>query len=296
MTLLETHKVPENIIPIRLQAYGVGIFSTNPTKSGFKKAVKKGLVSVNGTTATTALFIKGGETIELFQKEATTSKTFVFPLEVLFEDDFLAVIYKPAGILVSGNSFATIANALAQNLQKSTQKDAVRPRPVHRLDYPTSGLLLISKTNAATIALSKLFEHKTIQKTYHAVTIGKMKHAKGILDIPVDEKEALTHYKVLETLNSERYEFLNLVELSPKTGRKHQLRKHLHAIGNPILGDKNYFIEGLISYGNGLYLHASALEFTHPFTDEKLNISKELPKKFRRIFTDFQFDKSPSES
>ncbi len=282
MILIESHKVPKLENPIRLQEYGVGVFSTNPTKSGFKKAIKKELVFVDGKLASTALFIKGYETIELFEIE-NNKKEFHFPLEVLFEDDYLAIIYKPAGILVSGNSFATIDNALSQNLKKSSQTDAVRPRPVHRLDYPTSGLLLIGKTNASIIALNKLFENKEIQKTYHAITIGKMGH-EGSIDSLIDTKKAFTTYKTLKSIKSGRFVFLNLVKLKPKTGRKHQLRKHLLTIKNPILGDKEHFIEGLVLKGKGLYLHASTLKFTHPYTKETIHITKELPKKFQKIF------------
>ncbi|WP_342454902.1 pseudouridine synthase [Tenacibaculum sp. L6] len=190
MQLLETHKVPLLKTPIRLQEYGVGIFATLPTKSGLKKAIKNNLIFVNGKPATTALFIKGNETIELFQTEDNTNKKhFHFPLEVLFEDDYLAIVYKPAGILVSGNSFATMDNTLTQNLQKSSLPNATRPRPVHRLDYPTSGLLLIGKTTESIIALNKLFEQKKIQKTYFAICIGKMKQ-NGEIDLPIDDKSA----------------------------------------------------------------------------------------------------------
>lgn len=282
MQLIEAHKVFELEKPIRLQEYGVGIFSTNSTKSGFKKAIKKGVVFVDGKIASTGLFIKGNETIELFQSKENY-KEFNFDLEVLFEDDYLAIIYKPAGIVVSGNSFATINNALLQNIKFSSQSDAIRPRPVHRLDYPTSGLLLIGKTNSSVIALNKLFENKEIQKTYHAITIGKMER-NGEIDISIDEKKAFTNFEVLQTVISERFKFLNLVKLIPKTGRKHQLRKHMLTIGNPILGDKEYYQENLILNGKGLYLHASTLEFTHPITKEKVSKSKNLPKKFKKIF------------
>ena len=285
MTVLETHKVPPLLEkPIRLQEYGVGIFKTIPTKSGLKKAIKKELVFVNGEIATTALFIKGEELIELYKKENdTTFKQFEFDLEILFEDDYLAVIYKPSGILVSGNSFATIDNALLQNITKSTLFDAVRPRPVHRLDYPTSGLLLIGKTSASIIALNQLFENKKIQKNYHAITIGEMEK-NGKIELPIDSKTAYTSYEVIKTVSSERFSILNLVKLEPKTGRKHQLRKHLLAINNPILGDKEHFIDGLILNGKGLYLHASTLKFDHPFTKETINVTKDLPKKFKKIF------------
>ena len=233
MQLTETHVAISLEKPIRLQEYAVGIFKTIPTKSGIKKAIKKQLVFVNNKLASTAQFINGGETIELFSVEAENEfKRLNLDLEVIFEDDFLAIIFKPAGILVSGNSFCTIDNALAQNLTKSNQNDAIRPRPVHRLDYPTSGLLLIGKTTSSITSLNKLFENKEIQKTYHAITIGKMEQ-KGTIDFLIDEKKAFTEFEVLESEKSERFDFLNLVKLIPKTGRKHQLRKHF--LGNSLV-------------------------------------------------------------
>ncbi|WP_369820329.1 pseudouridine synthase [Tenacibaculum sp. SG-28] len=110
----------------------------------------------------TGLLLHGFETIELLSEEETQpKKRFNLEVEVFYEDDFLAIINKPAGLVVSGNSFATINNCLPQNLKKSTLPDACSPRAVHRLDYPTSGLLLVGKTHAAVVALSKLFEKKT---------------------------------------------------------------------------------------------------------------------------------------
>lgn len=284
MTILETHIVLHQKIPLRIQEYAVGIFKTVSTKSAIKKAIKKGLILVNNEPTTTSRIIIGQETITLLEDEKETDfKRFVLKLEIVYEDDYLAVIQKPAGILVNGNKFATVDNALQQNLQKSLQSDAVRPRPVHRLDYPTSGVLLIGKTSSSIQQLSKLFENKEIKKTYHAVTIGKMER-QGEISFPIDEKEAHSDFQVLQTLSSERFGFLNLVKLLPKTGRRHQLRKHLSAIGNPILGDKEYGQEPLILKGKGLYLHASQLEFVHPFTKEKIKINSDLPKKFLKLF------------
>ena len=289
MQLIETHIVEKLEKPIRFQEYSVGIFNTIPTKSGIKKAVKKGLIFIEGSLATTSKYISGGEKIELFESEnSSTFERLKLNIEVLFEDETLAVVYKPAGILVSGNKFVTIANGLAQNLKKSTLADAVKPQPIHRLDYPTSGLLLIGKTSTAITALGKLFKEKEIQKTYFAVTIGKMK-SEGTIKIPIDKKESETDFKILHTVISERFEFLNLVKLSPKTGRKHQLRKHLFSLGNPILGDKEYFLEGKVLNGKGLYLHAATLDFVHPFTKKTISISKELPKKFNKIFKELSF-------
>ena len=284
MTILETHIVPNQKIPLRIQEYAVGIFKTMATKSAIKKAIKKELILVNGEPTSTAKIIVGKEVITLLEdKKETNHKRLILNLQVHYEDDYLAIIEKPAGILVSGNKFVTVDNALQQNLQKSTQSDAVRPRPIHRLDYPTTGLLLIGKTSASILALNQLFENKKIQKTYHAITIGRM-NPKGTISMDIDDKEASSYYNVLDTQSSQRFEYLNLVQLSPKTGRRHQLRKHLSHIGNPILGDQEYGNEGLILKGKGLYLHASQLEFIHPFTKKIMNIKSSLPKKFLKIF------------
>lgn len=284
MQLIETHVVKKLEESIRFQEYSVGVFNTIPTKSGIKKAIKKGLIFINGNLATTSKYICGGEKIELFQSEnSTTFERLKLDLEVLFEDDYLAIIYKPAGILVSGNKFVTIANGLTQNLKKSKLVDAVKPQPIHRLDYPTSGILLVGKTSTSITQLGKLFKNKQIQKAYYAITIGKM-NVKGNINFLVDKKKAHTDYELIKSVKSERFEYLNLVKLFPKTGRKHQLRKHLLAIGNPILGDKEYFLEDKILTGKGLYLYAATLDFVHPFSKEKISISKELPKKFKKIF------------
>ena len=287
MQIKEIHTVPKLENSIRFQEYAVGIFKTLPTKSGVKKAIKKKLISINGDIATTALFILGEEKVILFESEDSSNfKRLQLTLDVIFEDDYLAIINKPAGILVSGNKFKTISNALDQNLIKSTQLDAVKAKPIHRLDYPTTGLLLIGKTNASIIALNKLFEYKQIKKTYFAITIGQMEFS-GIINTLIDNKNSETHYEVLKTVVSKRFEYLNLVKLSPKTGRRHQLRKHMLSLGNPILGDKEYCNEKLILNGKGMYLHAGILEFIHPFTKQQIKIKKDFSNKFKKIFIKF---------
>lgn len=281
----EIHIAKPQEKPIRLQEYGVGIFPTLPTKSALKKAIKKKLILVDGKLGETSTFINGNEEITFNpSEEKQNRKRLILPLDVVYEDDYLAIINKPAGILVSGNSFKTIANGLEQNISKSKQHDAVKPQPVHRLDYATTGLVLIGKTSASISTLSKLFEHKEITKTYYAVAIGKM-DTEGTISFPIDDKEALSEFSIVNTVNSERFRYLNLVKLKPKTGRRHQLRKHLATIGNPILGDADYFQEGLILKGKGLYLHAFSLEFTHPFTKEQMQIEKALPSKFEKLFS-----------
>ncbi|MFK7812587.1 MAG: RluA family pseudouridine synthase [Maribacter sp.] len=270
--------------PIRLQEYGVDIFPTLSTKSALKKAIKKKLIFVDGKLGQTSTFIHGNETITFHpSEEKTNQRQLILKLEVVYEDDYIAIINKPAGILVSGNSFKTIANALQQNLKKSSQGNYTKPQPAHRLDYATTGLLLIGKTSTAISALNKLFERKEIVKTYFAVTIGAMEK-KGTITFSVVEKEAVSKFEVLETVISKRFEFLNLVILSPETGRRHQLRKHLYDLGNPILGDAIYGKEDLILKGKGLFLHAFSLEFIHPITKKEMYIEKELPLKFSKLF------------
>jgi len=193
------------------------------------------------------------------------------------------VVHKPAGILVSGNSFKTIANALAQNIKESKLTDATPPQPVHRLDFATTGILLIGKTSSSIRALNKIFENRAIKKIYYAVTIGEM-NDQGKITSEIDGKQSQSNYTLCESVPSEKFGKLNLVQLEPQTGRRHQLRKHLSNIGNPILGDAAYGIENLILKGKGLYLHAYSLKFTHPFTNEEIHIKDELPQRFKKIF------------
>lgn len=284
MQIIERHITQKPEIPIRLQEYGVGIFQSIPTKSALKKAIKEKRIFVNDQLATTAVWIKGGETIAYVKPNtAITKRTFVLPLKVVFEDNYLAVIEKPPGVLVSGNEFKTITNALAQNLQKSTAYDAISPQPAHRLDFPTTGLLVIGKTQKCLTALHLLFEQRKIEKVYYAVTIGKMQDT-GRIDAPIDSKEAITDYNVVKALVSKRFGYLNLVRLHPKTGKRHQLRQHLFSLGNPILGDATYFSPNLNLKGKGLYLHAQSVKFLHPINNSKIQIHSNLPLKFTKLF------------
>jgi len=284
MQVKETHIVNKNVTPKRLQEYGVGVFQCISTKSALKKAIKKKMILVDGLIASTATFIVGGETI-VYQhlRENENNTRLILKLDVVYEDEYLAVINKPAGILVSGNGFKTVANALAQNLKNSSVVDAVSPQPCHRLDYATTGLLLVGKTSSAITKLNQLFEHKKIEKEYFAVTIGGMDPV-GSIHSNIDDKPAKSSFEVLESIVSERFSYLNLVKLSPHTGRRHQLRKHLLSIGNPILGDPTYFLTGLKLKGKGLYLHAKSLRFQHPVTNEEMYIKSKLPKKFTKLF------------
>lgn len=284
---LEKHFATEQKQPVRLSDYVPGIFVSITSKKGMKKAIEKGLVKVNGTVAYTSTYINGGEVIELFESEELSNKPIIdLDLEILYEDDYLAIVNKPAGIVVSGNKSYTLENAFPLALKNSEQPDALpRPLPAHRLDYPTSGVLLVGKTANTITALNKLFEHKKITKTYHAITQGltKSKSTEGEIDSSIKGKKAHTRYKYLQTVPSPKFDELHHLELYPSTGRRHQLRIHLAELGTPILGDQQYGTEGKVLLGKGLFLHASTLTFTHPFTNQEVSATAVLPAKFARV-------------
>ena len=242
-------------------------------------------MQVNNNLSTTATPLLGGEIITVFRDQTPIKKPSIkIALEVIYEDEYLAIINKPPGVEVSGNKRYTIANALDKALKKSNQKDVLqRPEPIHRLDYPTSGCLLIGKTYTSVMMLNRAFQEKKIDKVYYAITIGKQK-ASGTIKIPLEGKSCITHFEVIDTVASIKYKALNLVKLIPETGRKHQLRKHLAAIQNPIMGDNQYGTDGNKGMGNGLYLHAYSIKFIHPATALTISEHIKLPKKFTRIF------------
>ena len=269
---------------MRLQEYGVGIFKAAATKSALKKLLKKGYLSIDGRPASTATWIKGGEQLSLrIPQQPSNHKKLRLALDVLYEDEFLAVVHKPAGILVSGNSFKTLARALPQNLNASSAPDTCTPQPAHRLDYATTGAVLVGKTRESIRQLNQLFEDKAITKTYYAVTLGVMPTS-GTINTPVDGKAAVSVYTLVASVASPRFEQLNLVCLQPQTGRRHQLRKHLAGIGHPILGDRDYCPKELLLQGKGMYLHAFSLRFNHPQKLQPVAITAPLPQKFLKLF------------
>ncbi|MFC7357325.1 RluA family pseudouridine synthase [Jejudonia soesokkakensis] len=235
--------------------------------------------------ASTATYIYGGEQL-IFTPEVSENNAIIveIKIDVLFEDDFLAIVNKPAGLLVSGNKHKTLVNVLPQFLSLSSESDALTtPQPAHRLDFATHGLVVVAKTKSTLVTLQKAFKEKKISKTYYAITIHKLP-PDGTITTSVDGKPSETSYKVVQSVASKRFETLHLVQLFPKTGRRHQLRKHLQGIGSPILGDKLYCKPKDILKGKGLYLQATAIKFEHPVTSETVQVSIPLPKKFLKIF------------
>lgn len=210
-------------------------------------------------------------------------KIFECSLDVKYEDEEIAVINKPAGLSVSGNAYKTIYNALPFNLKKSKSKDSLPwPTPVHRLDNPTSGLLLIAKTKTAQIELGNQFNNQTIQKKYCTIVIGKI-HTTQVIKTPIEAKEAETSFEIIKEINSLKYEQLSCLKVTPKTGRTHQIRIHLASIGHPILGDKLYGNKETLHKGKGLFLCASEIKFLHPKTFKIIELKIEIPQKFNSM-------------
>lgn len=227
--------------------------------------------------------MRPGDEIILFKDESSPPKDYQLQLEIIYEDEHLAVIIKPAGIPTSGNQFKTIQNALLYNLKETKEPDALNwPKPVHRLDASTSGLLLIAKTKLAQVSLGKQFEDKTIQKIYHAVVIGKPDDT-GEWKSKIEGKFAHTTFGTLETVPSLRNESLSLVKLHPHTGRTHQLRIHLSEAGFPIMGDKLYGTKGEVFKGKGLFLSSTGVKFFHPSIKEILSFEMDIPAKFSSL-------------
>ena len=277
------HIVPEGIERERLSDYLIGKFQLLPSRKSVKKAIKAGEILVDNEIGTTGQWVEVGQIITYQSKDKAPSMIFEWRIEVVYEDEYLAIINKPAGFSVSGNHFHTIENALPFNLKVSKEPDALlRFRAVHRLDALTCGLLLVAKTKTSRILLGQLFEKKTIQKRYQAVVIGQLPE-EGKIDKSIDEKQSKTIFKTVQTVRSLRNEYLTLVDLFPKTGRTHQLRIHLSQLGFPILGDKLYGTEGEIMKGKGLFLCAVQLTFQHPFLDEMIDISINAPNKFQLL-------------
>jgi 23S rRNA pseudouridine1911/1915/1917 synthase len=239
----------------------------NATRSKVQQAIKKGYVLVNGIAVKPSHVVTGGEVIKVHLPQSAAQDVTAedIPLDIVYEDDFLIVINKPAGMVTHpayGNYSGTLVNALLHhsqhhlsNVQTVIANDGFpRPGIVHRLDKDTSGLMVIAKDDATHAHLAKQFERRTIEREYWAIVWGKfeqsgIEHSGAIIEAPVGRsksdrkkftvtdagKHALTQYWVLE-----EFEYLSLVRCKLWTGRTHQIRVHMHHIGHPVFGDATY--------------------------------------------------------
>jgi RluA family pseudouridine synthase len=279
MKIIKTHIVPEGVESLRFTDYAVKIFNIIPSRNGIKKAVKRGDFFIDGVRAETGTWVKPGQRITL-NEEDSDRPVYHMVIPVVYEDNHIAVVNKPAGITVSGNRFKTVENALPFNLKNSEAEDALsRPGPVHRLDSPTSGLLLVAKTRQAQINLGNQFESRKIKKRYRAVVKGCILNPGRIVS-DIDGRSSETEFTPVKSLRSIKNEYVTLVDLFPGTGRTHQLRKHMAESGHPIIGDKIYGEPGDLFKGKGLFLAAVELTLEHPADGRLLSFKIGDPEKF----------------
>jgi len=218
------------------------------------------------------------------------------PLDVIYEDEDLALINKPAGLVVhpgAGNLKHTLVNALLARFKKLSTINPLRPGIVHRLDKETSGVLVVAKNNNSHLELSRQFAEHSIKRKYVAIVKGSVEFDEQVIELPIGRhpvmrekmavsfhestKYAKTRYRILK-----RAKGFSLLELEPYTGRTHQLRVHLAFIGHPILGDNKY---GKSAEFGRLALHAKSLGFTHPGTGKFVEFSSDTPKEFLEFMT-----------
>jgi len=282
--ILESHIVNSLQIPIRLEEYCRGLFIQLPSNKSVKKGIKKGAIQLNNEITEGSRFLKENDTIQLIELEESPPKPFPLEIEIIYEDEHLAVVNKPSGLVTTGNLFRTLENVIQNQVNVSNLKDALRwPKPVHRLDSPTSGLVIISKSISAHIKLGEMLKQKQITKTYHAIVVGDFPAEISEINLDISEKKCNSKVKKISSEVSLRNDYLSLLELQPITGRTHQLRIHLAEKGFPIVGDIIYSEKGKTLEHKGLFLSAVKLQFLHPIKNEFLEAAIPTPAKFKKL-------------
>ncbi|MCV9386392.1 RluA family pseudouridine synthase [Reichenbachiella ulvae] len=262
------------------------VFEWVVSKAKAKKAIASGAILVNGKPVAYDAKVYPGDKISFNLNDGavinrTSAKVFEQKIEVAYEDQHLAVLNKPGGLSVNGNQYKTLENTLPFNLQLSKEPDALdQMRPLHRLDGPTCGLVMVAKTERAQVLMGRQFQEKKIRKRYQAVIVGKLEPSKGTVDLPVDGKKSLSEYETVKTGKSLKYGDLSLVHLYPVTGRTHQLRIHMSEMGCPIVGDKFYSKGIEVLNGKGLMLCSDQLVFSHPISKKQITVQIDVPNKF----------------
>lgn len=277
---VESHIISQDAKPDRLSDYACGVFESLPSRKSVKKAIKRGELLVDGKPSHTGHWVKPGELLSVVNRPSNLP-VYDRVIECIFEDNHIAVVVKPADLPVSGFQVRNLQNALVQNISPSAEIDALSvPRPVHRLDRQTGGIILIAKTLNAAANLGKQFENRTVEKRYAAIATGSLGDEMQFTE-PIDGQDAFTSILPLKHLHHPKHGQLTLVEAKPKTGRRNQIRIHLSNAGYPILGDLKF---GGPHSGRGLFLFARCICFKHPKSGSDVDFQLELPRKFNRYF------------
>lgn len=264
------------------------------SRSKVQNLIADGYVFVNGETIKANYKLETGDKVEVFvpEPEAVDVEAEDIPLDIIYEDKDIVLINKAQGMVVhpgAGNPNGTLVNALLFHIKDlSGINGEIRPGIVHRLDKDTSGILIVAKNDEAHVNLSEQLQNRTVKRKYWALVHGVLPHEHGTINAPIGRdpkdrqkftvikggKEAISHFRVLE-----RIQKFSLMEVSLETGRTHQIRVHLNYIDHPVAGDKIYGPKKSLE-GNGQFLHARMLEFTHPRTGETMSFEAELPALF----------------
>lgn len=297
--------------PLRVDKFLMN-FIEYATRNKIQKSAKNGHIWVNGAIVKQNYKVKAGDEVKVLFEHPPHEFLLIpedIPLNIVYEDDALLVVNKPAGMVVHpghGNYSGTLINALLHHSKDLPVNSDERPGLVHRIDKDTSGLLVVAKTETAMTHLSKQFFKKTSEREYVALVWGNVendsgtiegnlaRHPKNRLQMMVypdgDEgKEAVTHYKVIERLG-----YVTLVSCKLETGRTHQIRVHMKYIGHTLFNDERYggerilkgttftkykqFVDNAFKVLPRQALHAKTLGFIHPVTGAKMRFDSEIPE------------------
>ena len=300
--------------PVRIDKF---LAEKNPfqSRNRIQQAAEAGCIFVNGTPVRSNYKIRPNDVVKLMLPRPKHDSSIVaedIPLNIVYEDEVLMVVNKPAGMVVhpgAGNFTGTLINAVAWHLRDMKEFDANNPEVglVHRIDKDTSGLLVVAKTPEAKTSLGKQFYNKTTHRSYNALVWGNMDGDEGRIEgnigrDPRDRqrmqvfepgsetgKPAITHWRVME-----RFGYTTLVECRLETGRTHQIRAHMKHIGHPLFADEKYggmeilrgertasykaYIQNCFRLCPRQALHARTLGFVHPVTKEQMDFSSEWPE------------------
>jgi len=284
---------------MRLDAFLASQTGEELSRSFIVRLIEKGGLSVNGLEETSKkIKIKGGDIIKLSvpEPEAIDVAAEDIPLDIVYEDEAVAVINKPRGMVVHpapGNETGTMVNALLFHFKDlSSIGGKLRPGIVHRIDRDTSGLLMVAKNDIAHKSLSEQLKVHSITRVYDAVVYNSFRDDEGTVDAPIgrsknnrfkmavvpDGRRAVTHYKVVERLGN-----FTRIEARLETGRTHQIRVHMSHIRHPLLGDEVYGSAKKVMGAETQMLHAKVLGFVHPITGEYMEFKAPLPEHYVKV-------------
>ena len=275
---------------------------TELSRAVANEQIKAGQILVNGQVKKAKYKVAEGDVLsyEIPEPEVLEYVAEDIPLDIVYEDEDVAVVNKPQGMVVHpslGHTSGTLVNALIYHVKDlSSINGVVRPGIVHRIDKDTSGLLMIAKNDEAHVTLSDELKDKKSLRKYWAIVHGNLPNDRGVIEAPIGRSEkdrkkqavtakgkaAVTRFQVLE-----RFGDYTLVELQLETGRTHQIRVHMAYIGHPVAGDPVYGPRKTLK-GEGQFLHARTLGFTHPKTGETMEFSVDVPKVFEETLQDLR--------